>query len=141
MWTEIKNELDIKNLMEDYDYFHDTCIRDIYITTEDFVDNDRYMCFKNTFTISMLFQRQAKNNSVLELKFESVKDMNINHLPHFSTLNDDEATLIVNNDLFYWANRKNWNIGKNNAMWISAEKIYWRFRPELIGDIRRINEE
>jgi|GEM_PF-2052228 len=45
MWTEIKDQSDIDKLMELYGNFHDSCLRNIYISTREFVDEKRAMNF------------------------------------------------------------------------------------------------
>jgi len=141
MWTEVKDQAGVDDLMGKFGYFHDTCIRDIYISTQDFVDEKRAMHFDNVLTVSLLFQRQSKKNSVLELKFEAVKKMDYEWLFEYgSTLIDEEATLKIENNLFYWADTSDWTVGNNDAWWINGERIFWRFRPELIGNVKRVND-
>ena len=133
MWTEIKDQIEIENLMEKFGDFHDSCIRDIYISTEEFVDKEHSMCFENVLTVSLLFQRQSRENSVLELKFEAVKGMDYGQWFKDGSTMTYEATLEMENDLFYWVNDFN--------LEISAKRVFWRFRPELVGNVRRINED
>ena len=133
MWTEIKDQTGIDDLMGKFGCFHDSCIRDIYISTEEFVDEKRSMCFNNVLTVSFLFQRQSRENSVLELKFEAVTGIDYEQwFKERSTLTY-EATLEMENDLFYWANDLN--------LEIKGERVFWRFRPELVGNVKRINED
>ena len=142
MWTEIKEQAGIDDLMRKFGYFHDTCIRDIYISTEEFVDEKRSMSFNNVLTVSLLFQRQSRENSVLELKFEAVKKMDYEWLFEYgSTLIDTGATLKIEDNLFYWADDLNWTVGNNDAWWINGERLFWRFRPELLGNVKRINDD
>ena len=73
MWTEIKDQADTDKLLESYGYFHDSCLRDIYISTREFIDEKLAMHFDNRLTASLLFQRQFGPNPVIELKFEKVE--------------------------------------------------------------------
>jgi hypothetical protein len=68
MWTEIKDNSDIDKLMNAYGFFHDSCLRDIYITTREFVDNNLAMHFDNKLSATLLFQRQFGPNTVIELQ-------------------------------------------------------------------------
>jgi len=141
MWTEIKEQTDIDKLLEIYGHFHDSCLRDIYISTREFVDNELTMHFYNKLTASLLFQRQFKQATVLELKFEDMEHFNLmlsDNGEHAVIL---DATLIATNGLFYWADSAGWEIGNNDAIWISGKKLFWRLRPELIGDVKRINDD
>jgi hypothetical protein len=141
MWTEIKEQSDIDKIMELYGNFHDSCLRDIYISTREFVDEKRAMHFDNKLTASLLFQRQFKQNTVLELKFEDIDHFNFNPLDKGEYAVILDATLITKSGLFYWADFAGWEIGDNEAIWISGKKLFWRLRPELIGNLKRINDE
>jgi hypothetical protein len=139
MWKEIVNKSDVDEIMVAFGDFHDTCIRDIYISTGEFVDDACSMHFDNPLTISLLFQRQSRGNSVLELKFETVRSMNFTlELAYGSTLNDEAASIAIEDNLVYWANAENWTIGDNDYMWIGGEKLFWRLQPQLAGNITRI---
>ena len=102
MWTEIKNQSDIDNLLELYGYFHDSCIRDFHVSTRAYVEKNLSMGFDNRLTLSILFQRQFSPNSVLELKFEDIVKFNYNQI------GDDifDASIIIEDDLFYWTECK-----------------------------------
>ncbi len=58
--------------------FHDSCLRDIYISTGDYVDE---MKLENKTVASLLFQRQSKSDTVLELKFYDVQQFNYKVAP------------------------------------------------------------
>jgi len=141
MWTEIKDQADIDKLLEIYGYFHDSCLRDIYISTREFIDAKLAMHFNNKLTASLLFQRQFEPTTVLELKFEDIEQFNFRP---FDTNIDPviyDATLMITNGLFYWADFAGWEIGDNDSIWISGKKLFWRQRPELIGNVKRLNDE
>jgi hypothetical protein len=135
-WNKIKKESDIEKLLESYGGFHDSCLKDLYISTGDFVDNKMAMNFSGELTASLIFQRQYKTNTVIELKFEGVKQFNFK--PEGSVIYD--ATLIMAEGYFYWADFKDWEIGDNDAIWINGKNLSWRIRPDLIGNINRIND-
>ena len=141
MWTEIKKQSDIDKLMDLYGNFHDSCLHDIYISTREFIDEKYAMHFDNKLTALLLFQRQFKQNTVLELKFENIDYFNFNPFDNGEYAVILDATLITKNGLFYWADFSGWEIGNNEAIWISGKKLFWRLRPELIGNIKRLNDE
>lgn len=141
MWKEFKTEADIDSLMTDYGYFHDSCLRDIYITTREFVDEKLAMHFENKIVGTLLFQRQYEKNTVLELKFENVVRFNFNPLPEAYNGVIYDATFIKINDLFYWSDSEEWEVGDTDANWMSAKSVYWRYRPELRGNVNRLKEE
>jgi hypothetical protein len=141
MWTEIKDKSDIDKLLALYNFFQDSCLRDIYISTREFVDEELAMHFDNKLTASLLFQREYGPMTVLELKFEDIEHFNF--LPFNETENAViyDATIRIKNELFYWADSGDWKLGDNDSIWISGKKLYWRHRPELIGNIKRIKDE
>ncbi|KAA9333602.1 hypothetical protein [Adhaeribacter soli] len=140
MWKEIKTEAEIEQLLQSYGSFHDSCLRDLHISTREYVDEKLAMGFDNKNIATLLFQRQFATNPVLELKFEDVDRLNFNPLgPEYYGI-IYEATFKKVKDLFYWANEPDWEIGDEDANWISAKKVYWRYRPELIGNVTRLKE-
>lgn len=98
MWNEIKTQADIDRLMDLYGSFHDSCIRDFYISTAAYVEKNLSMQFDNKLTASILFQRQFAPNSVLELKFEN--SIKYSYYPDGDIIYD--ASLIIEDGLFYW---------------------------------------
>jgi hypothetical protein len=141
MWTEIKEQSDIDKLMELYGNFHDSCLRDIYISTREFIDEKLAIHFENKLTASLLFQRQFRQTTVLELKFEDLEQFNFRPFDETTSAVIYEATLMTTNGLFYWADFADWTIGDNDSIWISGKKLFWRLRPDLIGNIKRLSNE
>lgn len=139
MWTEIKDQTDIDKLLDFYSYFQDSCIRDIYISTMEFVDEKHDMHFDNTLSASLLFQREFGPLYVLELKFEEIERFNFRPFKEMEKVAIYEVTLLTTNGLFYWADDVDWKMGDNDSIWISGKKLFWRLRPELIGNINRMN--
>jgi DNA-directed RNA polymerase subunit N (RpoN/RPB10) len=138
MWKEIKDQKDIDEVLDNFGYFHDSCLRDIYISTREYIDEKLAMHFDNKLTASLLFQRQFKPNTVIELKFEDIERFNF--LPFNETENPViyDATLMIINGIFYWADFSEWKIGNNDSIWISGKKLFWRQRLELIGNKKRL---
>lgn len=141
MWTEIKTQIDIDKLLEYYGYFHDSCLRDVYISTREFVDEKLAMHFDNRLTASLLFQRQFGPNAVIELKFEEIERFNFLPFKETESAVIYDATLKIVDGLFYWADFAGWEIGDNDSIWISGKKLSWRQRPELIGNTKRLNDD
>ena len=139
-WKEITDDKDIETLLQLYGNFHDGCLREVHIVTKESVDKGLSMSFDGTLTATLLFQRQYKNPTVIELKFDSVGQFNFNPPgPGYDSIIYDATFKKVDN-LFYWASEDNWELGDNDAVWISGEKVYWRERPELIGQVNRISD-
>jgi hypothetical protein len=139
-WKEIKHDKDIEALLLLYGAFHDGCLREIHIVTKESVDNKLSMSFDGRLTATLLFQRQYKDPTVIELKFERLDQFNFSRPePSYNAVIYD-ATFKRVGDLFYWADEKNWQLGDNDAVWVSGERVYWRERSDLIGQINRITD-
>ena len=138
MWNPIASEEDIAELMAEFGDFHDSCLRDVYISTGEYVDDRGAMCFDNELEGSLLFQRQFKRNPVLELKFEGIAHFNFRPIDPSGSAVIYDATLLIKDGLCYWADFKGWEIGDNDAVWISGKKLFWRLRPELTGYVKRV---
>ena len=141
MWIEVKDQQDIDKLMESYGFFQDSCLRDLYLSTREFVDDQRVMHFNNTLTASLLFQREFGSDAVLELKFEDIERLNFKPFEEKEHPVIYDATISKQNGLFYWADSANWEIDDTDSIWISGKKLFWRFRPELMGNIKRLKDE
>lgn len=139
MWTEIKDEKDIQSLMTSFGGFHDSCLRDVYISTGDYVDENLAMNLENKTIASLLFQRQFKPDTVLELKFYEVQQFNYKVVTSNYNAVIYDVTLKIENGLIYWADDEEWEINDHDCVWISGKKMFWRTRPELIGQVHRVN--
>ena len=139
-WVEIVDQTGIDYLSNVYSGFQDSCIRDIYITTKEFVDESLTMHFNNNQSSSLLFQREFGPISVLEIKFEDIKQFNFKSFEETSNPVIYDAFLKIENGLFYWADRSDWEIGDNNSIWICGKRLFWRQRPEFIGNVIRVKE-
>ena len=139
-WIEISNNRDAEVLLEMYGYFHDSCLREIHIVTRESVGKDLAMSFDGIIAATLLFQRQYENPSVIELMFQGLRQFNFN--PDDPKRYDSiiyDAYFKKVDSLFYWADHENWEIGENDAVWISGEKAFWRERPDLIGRVNRFS--
>lgn len=77
-WKEIKDDKDIETLLKLYGYFHDGCLREIHIVTRESVDSGLSMSFDGNLTATLLFQRQYQNPTIVELKFNNLRQFNFN---------------------------------------------------------------
>ena len=134
-WNQITNEREIEALLNLFGGFHDGCIRDIYVTTKQQVNTDLSMTFDNEQEAIVLFQRQFKNPTAIELRFSELERLNFNP-PEDGIIYDCRLELIEGT--FYWADEENWEHGDNSVTWISSKKLFWRERPELVGTVKRI---
>ncbi|WP_339792026.1 hypothetical protein [uncultured Imperialibacter sp.] len=138
-WDEIKDEVDIENFLHLYGHFHDSCLRDAYIQTRESVAADLTMTFDGNWTAVLLFQRQYRNPTVIEMKFDNLSQFNFKAAdPDYNSLIFD-VTFNKTEGIFYWASEGGWTLGDNSITWISSSRVFWRERPALIGPVARIS--
>jgi hypothetical protein len=147
-FKEIQDQEDIQELMIKFGYFHDSCIKEIYYISGGYVGDNRAMYPINSDrTVHIIFQSQAAEYSVIEMKFNSINKLNL--VPR----NDDcdciiyDASLIKIDYLFYWSEWVNFGINdidKEYGTWISAEKVSWRPLSDSFlenNPVYKMNEE
>ena len=141
-WIEVKNQKDIQNMLDTFGGFHDSCLKELYMSTESYVGEELSMAVPSSLdtNVRILFQRQFRNPSAIELLFEGVTQLHI--LP--SPVNYDSiiygATIILHNDLFYWANQSDWKPESNTldtSSWIAATSLKWRDASSWMGEKNR----
>ncbi|WP_421381849.1 hypothetical protein ACOJQI_21220 [Bacillus salacetis] len=141
-WAEIKTSKNIEDLLESFGAFHDSCLKELYMSTESYVDENLSMGMSAELdtSVRMLFQRQARNPSAIELLFEGVTQFHIVPSPinHDSIIYD--AKLILHNGLFYWTDDCEWEPENNtdgSNRWISAKRLKWRDASSWMGKQNR----
>ena len=77
MWNEIKNEIDIENLMNEYSGFHDSCIVSINYHSGAFVDDEGAMANGGLLEHSIEMILHSQCNKPIELRFTGVRKCNI----------------------------------------------------------------
>lgn len=98
------------------------------------------MHFDNKIIATLLFQRQFKPNTTIELKFVEVERLNFLPFDENESAVIYDATLKMENGLYYWADFAGWELEDNTSIWICSKKLFWRQRPELLGNINRLTE-
>ena len=144
-WIKLESNVDLNRLMDRFGRFHDSCLRELYLSTTAHVSSDLSMSFNAKSSATLLFQRQFRPDSVLELRFDDL--IGLNYQPLSSGYNEViyDATLVLEGGITYWADHQEWEVkdirnGESDSVWIGATEVYYRFRPELIGDIIRLTE-
>ena len=137
-WIKIETEDDIDQLLHAFGRFHDGCLREAHIWTEHYVDEDLSMaCTGNLDThIRMLFQRQWKNPSAIELRFDQVIRFNLVPSPENCDSVIFDATLLLREGVIYWAEWRNWTPDSDDRdaiTWVAAKGLFWRDASEWMG--------
>nr|WP_106779122.1 hypothetical protein [Lysinibacillus timonensis] len=139
-WFEIKNNKDIENLLQTFGGFHDSCLKELYMWTESYVDDNLSMSPVPETNVRILFQRQYHNPSAIELLFKDVAQFHIVPSPDNYDSIIYDAKLILHKGLLYWANDYNWepeNSMLTETSWLSAKSIKWRDVSSWMGKENR----
>lgn len=142
-WIELKNQKDLDVVMECFGRFHDSCIRELHMWTDHYVNHDLSMSVSTGLdhNIRLLVQRQAENRCAIELLFEKVTQLYIKPSPENYDSIIFEATFLQKNGLFYWADDSNWDPdgeAKYSAVnWICSKAVRWRDASEWLGSALR----
>lgn len=140
-WIKINNSTDIENLMDLFGGFHDSCLKELYMWTEAFVDENLSMSMAvNPDTcVRILFQRQDQDPSAIEMLFKEVTNFHIH-----PRIDQDSiiygAKLLMKNGQLYWAEDQEWQIDQpflSPISWISAKEIHWRDVSTWMGKEQR----
>ncbi len=137
-WTSIATDAEIKEFMNLFGYFHDSCIKEIHYRTGTFVRKDLSMTMLNEAVVRVLFQRQWENPSVIEVELGNLIKLHVKPVDKEYSTDIYEATFIKMGDVFYWADKDDWTESNRDdydfATWISARRVRWRRREDLIGE-------
>ena len=143
-WHEVNTIEDIKGLLEYYEGFHDSCIKELRYTSGAWVDNDRTMVFGESKDrqVDIVFQRQW-NPITIELRFIGMITMNIAGWQRYYSCDIYDCYLAFHNDLvatldgnlIIWADNAGFNpknllerdiLSESQVSFIVAEKLFWR---------------
>ena len=140
-WIELKDIDDIKGFLEIFGYFHDSCLRELLMWTDSYVDNDLSMKVGLGFDtkVRMFFQRQSNAPSAIELLFEGVTNFHLKPSPENYDSIIYDANILLKDGTFYWADSVEWTPNHNDeeVTWISAKKVKWREVSHWMGEERR----
>ena len=150
MWNEIKNEIDIENLMKEYSGFHDSCIVSINYHSGAFVDDKGAMANGDLLEHSIEMILHSQWNKPIELSFTGVRKCNIvgfqdNYFCDiFGTYLNFHSDLLGrtrDDKLIVWADCDGFDpteyteetpisTNGNCCTYVIAEKLFWRIITE-----------
>ncbi|MDI9639421.1 hypothetical protein QPK87_19055 [Kamptonema cortianum] len=137
-WIRIYSQKDLNALLDTFGGFHDACSHEAHIWTQEFVNTDLSMNVpgQRNAAVRMLFQRQWKKPSAIELLFEEL--VTLHYWP--TQDNDDpsifDATLLLSEGTIYWAGHEGWSpkdSDRDRVTWIAAKKLAWREASDWMG--------
>ena len=150
MWNEIKNEIDIENLMKEYSGFHDSCIVSINYHSGAYVDDKGAMANGELLEHSVEMILHSQWNKPIELRFTGVRKCNIvgfvdncfcDIFGAYLNFHRDLLGGTRNNKLIVWADCDSFNPIKyteetpistngNYNTYVIAEKLFWRITTD-----------
>ena len=139
-WNKINTSEDIDNFLNLFGGFHDSCLKELYMWTDSYVDDDLSMGMSSGTNVRILFQRQYEQFSAVELLFEGVTQFHITPNPENYDSIIFDASFTNHKGLYYWADDIDWKPGdyeRENVSWISAKNVKWRDASSWMGKIMR----
>lgn len=139
-WLEVKNNKDIENLMQTFGGFHDSCLKEVYMWTKSYVNDNLSMSLVPDTNVRILFQRQYRNPSAIELLFSGVAQFHMVPSPENYDSIIYGAKLALHKGLLYWANDNSWepeNSIITEISWLSAKSLKWRDISSWMGKENR----
>ena len=150
MWNEIKNEIDIEDLMKEYSCFHDSCIVSISYHSGAFVNDKGAMANGDLLEHSMEMILPSQCNKPIKLRFAGVRKCNIvgwndnyfcDIFGAYLNFHSDLLGKTRNDKLIVWADWDGFNPIKyteealistngNYSTYVIAEKLFWSIMTE-----------
>jgi len=129
-FRKICTDKDIMDFMKEFDFFHDSCIKEIHYISGCFVTNDRSMHPINSKRkLSIVFESQQAKCKSIELLFDKIAELHL--IPE-----TEEYDCIIRgvsfkriNDFFYWANWMDFSLDDlpiDFGTYIIAKSVSWR---------------
>ena len=135
----IKDNNDIKHFMSKFNYFHDSCIKEMKYVSGSYVDEERAMYpFDDNNYLIIVFQSQIAEKAIIELRFDKIGRLNLKPREEGYDSIIFEASLIKHGNLYYWSEWENFDPDVDNdsiGIWVSAKSVSWRHLDKsLMGD-------
>ncbi|MDF2535373.1 MAG: hypothetical protein K0R18_1532 [Bacillales bacterium] len=135
-WNEVKTNEDIENLQKLFGGFHDSCLKELYLWTDSYVNEKLSMGMSSSTNVRILFQRQFENPSAIELLFERVTQIHMAQPPEGHDSIIYGASLLLEDELFFWADDYSWRpseIIEYDVSWIASRNLKWRDVSSWMG--------
>jgi hypothetical protein len=104
-WQVVETSEDAERVLDLFGGFHDSCLREAHLWTETWVADDLSMACPGRLDthVRMLFQRQFRAPSAIELLFDEVVAFHVAPSPEGYDSIIFDAALFIRGDLIYWA--------------------------------------
>ncbi len=138
MWHKINNETELKDFMSEMWSFHDSCIKEMKYVSGAYVNEDRSMCAINTKRLlSVVVQRQSKENSTIEMVFEGLKFLKMFPCDEKYSCEIFGATMFFKEGYVYWCDDEDVteeDIDTFEGTIICASALSWRSVENIMGN-------
>ena len=137
MWHEINSQGDLDSFMNMLWHFHDSCLKELKYISGAYVKNDLAMWpINEKRSLRVIFQRQAKKSSVIEVEFLGLKRLSMIPADEKYTCEILGATMLLKKDCIYWCDENGLteaDFHTYEGTLICATKARWRVIDGYIG--------
>lgn len=103
VWHVLSTQEDIDHLLNLFGVFHDSCVREMHVWTGHFVNDQLGMTCEPSFNLRVLFQRQWREPSAIEMVFGEVESLKwVPAKPNYEDI-IFRAWLFRDEDTFVWS--------------------------------------
>jgi hypothetical protein len=150
VWHQLESEGDVASLVHAFGAFHDGCLKEAYVSAEGYVATNLAMsCPEHLHTSAhVLFQRQFKPMSVIELLFEQVTHFSLSPSPEGCDSIIHSAGITLEDGVFlltgaFAAGPLRVPPGSSVGVWqrqpgtgefrVAGRRLSWREAPDWLG--------
>lgn len=137
MWNEIVDNNDMMTFMNQVEFFHDSCIKEIYYLSGAYVDEELSMYPVNDRRIlRVIIQRQFEDNSMIEMEFGSLRYLKLFPADSEYTCEILDSTMIMKEDCIYWCDcggLSELDLNTYEGTMICATSLRWRSISGCMG--------
>ena len=137
MWKQILDNSSIERFMNEMDFFHDSCIKEMWYISGAYVNENRGMhAINSARSLRIIIQRQSKEYPVIELEFQKLKFLRLLPNDENYTCEILDSTLLMSDGYIYWMD---WgglaasDIESYTGTIICAETLSWRSIDRHLG--------
>ncbi len=134
----IDNQESIDYLMNQFNGFHDSCIKEVKYVSGAYVSkNGAINPFDSTKTMTIIFQSQGANIRTIEMKFDGIVRFNLCPKGEMEDAVLYGASILYYNGLIYWSSLYDVKLSELedcDSTWVSSERISWRALDNCLGD-------
>ena len=134
-WNIIGNQKDADEFMKSVFGFHDSCLKEFSYLSGAYVKDDLSMVPLNSIrALKIIIQRQFKENSMIELKFEGVRKLVLNPDDENYTCEILDSELVFKDGLIWWTDGSVENDEIPKTFLVCSDGLKWRAIEGYMGE-------